>query len=416
MALPPLRAGWRWLPLLLLLSARLPAAELSLTEAIGLALEGQPRLAALEQAAIAAREGAVAEAQLPDPRLRLGLNDVPVSGADAFSLDRDGMTMATVGLMQEMVRRDKREAAAARLRAEAGRFQAEGAATALAIRREVALAWADVFAAERRAELYGRLADELAAQRGIAGEQLSTGAGATELFQLEALRSMAQHQRLAAEGELRRARAELGRWIGEAANRPLPVRAPEARALLAADESGLDEHPQLKSSRQAEEVSRQALQEARAARRPDWSWEVMYGRRPQDGADLVSLQVYVALPWDRPQRQDRRVAQQHAELARAQAQTEDLRRQLAFEQAAAKADWQAVQAQEHEHRQGLLPAARARLEAAQAAYSAGLAPLASVWEARRAQVEAELAHWSIIAEQLRAAARLAYFQTEENRP
>ena len=45
-----------------------------------------PQLAGAEYAATAARERGIASSQLPDPVLRLGLDNVPVNGADAWSL------------------------------------------------------------------------------------------------------------------------------------------------------------------------------------------------------------------------------------------------------------------------------------------------------------------------------------------
>ena len=43
--------------------------------------------------AAAAREMSVAAGELPDPKLIGGFENVPTEGADAWSLDRDFMTM-----------------------------------------------------------------------------------------------------------------------------------------------------------------------------------------------------------------------------------------------------------------------------------------------------------------------------------
>lgn len=40
--------------------------------------------------------------QLPDPQLALDLEDIPITGADRFRLDRDEMTMLNVGIMQDV--------------------------------------------------------------------------------------------------------------------------------------------------------------------------------------------------------------------------------------------------------------------------------------------------------------------------
>ncbi|MBK7549914.1 MAG: hypothetical protein IPI20_19900 [Rhodoferax sp.] len=57
--------------------------------------------------------------QLPDPVLKLGINNLPINGEDRFSLTRDFMTMRSVGVMQEFTREDKRRARTLRFEREA---------------------------------------------------------------------------------------------------------------------------------------------------------------------------------------------------------------------------------------------------------------------------------------------------------
>ena len=51
--------------------------------------------------------------------LTAGINNMPINGADAFSLNDDFMTMRSVGLSRELTRHDKRSARAARYMREA---------------------------------------------------------------------------------------------------------------------------------------------------------------------------------------------------------------------------------------------------------------------------------------------------------
>ena len=57
----------------------------------------------------AAREMVVPAGELPDPKLKVGVENVPTEGADAWSLTRDFMTMSKIGLMQEFPRAEKRQ-------------------------------------------------------------------------------------------------------------------------------------------------------------------------------------------------------------------------------------------------------------------------------------------------------------------
>ena len=74
-------------------------------------------MSASDAAARGAREMAVAAGQLPDPVLRAGVDNLPVNGPDAWSLDRDFMTMRRIGVMQEYVSSAKRAATAGARRA-----------------------------------------------------------------------------------------------------------------------------------------------------------------------------------------------------------------------------------------------------------------------------------------------------------
>jgi len=76
-------------------------APLGLADAQRIAVERSRLLAAQDASIVASREMAAAAGQLPDPVLKLGIDNLPVDGADRFSLNRDFMTMRRIGVMQE---------------------------------------------------------------------------------------------------------------------------------------------------------------------------------------------------------------------------------------------------------------------------------------------------------------------------
>lgn len=401
-----LLSGW-----LLLASFSLHAAQsLTLEDAIRLAVHNQPLLQSLDSAAAAAREAAVAEGQLPDPRLQFGVQNLPINRGEALDFSRDDMTMTTIGIMQEVIPQPKREAASRILQAEAGRYRAEQSMVARSVQRDVALAWFDVFESQQKTRIYRQLADELAAQRSVTLARISTGAPASGVLALDSQLSMTRDSLIAAQRDEKLARARLARWVGEASTWPLPQQMPELPEIPAGAQAAalLEQHPELESARQAEQVAAAQIERARAEQALDWRWEAGYGRRRSDLSDMVSFQVAVDLPWDRANRQDRRTAEKQLLEARARQLTEDRRRELAAALEVARAELEAAQAREDEHQQTLIPAAAARLELARAGYEAGKIALNEVWEARRATLEVEIAHWRILADRARAAVRLGY--------
>lgn len=386
------------------------AAPLTLDDVARLALENQPNLDALTHAGNAAREASIAESRLPDPQLKFGVQNVPVNGEGAYRLNSEDMTMVTVGVMQEVVRQPVRTAAANRTRAEGEQWDAERVAEGWRIVRDAQLAWVDALDAARRAALLQRMAQELAAEREVAVKRLPSGAtDAREVFQLEAMLAMTNDKRLAAENIARKAKAQLSRWIGAPAFRPLPDEFPEPRFIASgtADDQ-IRNHPQLAALRKAEDAARFEAERARAELTPNWTWELMYGKRQDNRSDLATLQFSLPINWNRANRQDRRLAEKSALSDRAHSVTLDRERELNAELVAALADRDTAQAREHEHIERLIPAAQGRLESARAGYAAGKLPLSAVWEARRGALDVEIEHWMIRADLLRAALRLEY--------
>ena len=81
---------------------------LTFDQALRVAQDRSRQLVAQDYAAASAREMAVAAAQLPDPMLTAGINNLPINGPDKFSLTRDFMTMRSLGVVQEFTRDEKR--------------------------------------------------------------------------------------------------------------------------------------------------------------------------------------------------------------------------------------------------------------------------------------------------------------------
>ena len=88
------------------------ADPLTLAQAQRIAVDRSQQLVAQDALSNAAREQAVAAGQLPDPVLKLGIDNLPINGSDRFSLTSDFMTQRRIGVMQEIPRSEKRQLAA----------------------------------------------------------------------------------------------------------------------------------------------------------------------------------------------------------------------------------------------------------------------------------------------------------------
>ena len=149
---------------------RIELAALSLDEALRLASDQSPQLAAQRFAITAAEQATLSARQLPDPKLFFGIDNLPVTTSDAFSLTQDFMTMRKIGVTQDFPRAEKRELKGKLAERVAAREQAMLVDARAAVRRDVASAWVERYFAERMAGR-GRYAD----RRGTAAERRHAG-------------------------------------------------------------------------------------------------------------------------------------------------------------------------------------------------------------------------------------------------
>lgn len=402
------------------MAASFPAAAsppgLSLYEAVRLATARAPLLDARRAELSAAREEAARAGALPDPMLMAGIDNLPVTGADAFDDRVDMMTMKRLGLRQELPARAKRAArrtlAERRIDDALAAFEAER----LSLRRAAAEAWIGAWTAQRELaslqslRAQGALAADLARARMAGGAESVAAALATRSWLLEL-----DNRIEAARATQAVAEAELQRWVGASAaagSAPdfdtLPV--PRERLLASLESSG----PLLRAAAEVETAAA-AIDLARAERRPDWSIAAAYGRREAGRADMLMLEVGIGLPLFPGGRQDRGIAAREADYQAALAIRDDLRRQATAQVRVDIARWEGLKRQVELDRRALLPLARDRSATALAAYrgGGGLQP----WlDARRDELDLQLAHVARLGELGRAWAALAFLLPGEDQP
>jgi len=372
---------------LLLFAAVVPAqAQLSLPDAQRRAVERSRQIAAQDAAVAASREMAVAAAQLPDPVLKLGVDNLPVNGPDRFSVTRDFMTMRRIGLMQELTREKKRELRGQKFEREADKSAAEKDGAIAAIQRDSALAWLERYYAEAMAAVLAEQAQQVRAEI-VAAEGAYRGGRASQADVFAAHTTLAALEERASEyaSRIRVAKANLARWMGDGADQPLasPPAMDAVRLDTGALETHLSSHPEIVVLAQQEQIAATEARIAQAARTPDWTVELAYQQRGPEFSNMVSVGVSVPLPWDRANRQDREIASKLAMAEQARAQREEMLRAHVGEVRAMLEEWQNKRERLTRYERDLTPLARERTKAALAGYQGGKASIGDLLMARR---------------------------------
>jgi outer membrane protein TolC len=388
---------------------------LSLTETLQLAKTRSRGLAAQQSAISAAEEMSVSARQLPDPVLRLGVENLPVQGADRFSLTQDFMTMRRIGVTQEFTREEKRRLRGERGEREAERERASLHALTANVERDAATAWIDRYYAERLVSVLQKVDQDAqtlidaaaAAYRGGRGSQADVLAARAALVNLQDRREQLERQ-------ARTAGYALARWLGPDADRTLGA-APNISALRLDVErldQALQHHPQLGVLKQQASIAESEVRLARAGKRPDWSVEVAYQQRGPAFDNMVSVGVSLPLPLFQGNRQDRDIAAKLARADQAQAQYEDALQAHTAEVRAMVAEWQTGLARLKRIEAERIPVAGQRAEAALAAYRGGTGTLSAVLEARLNERETQIQAFQLANEASRAWAQLNFLVPE----
>jgi outer membrane protein, heavy metal efflux system len=392
---------------------------LGFQEALQVAEQRSARIAAQEAAVGAVIEQVARARELPDPKLRLGLDNVPVSNPDAFSLTRDFMTMRRIGYMQDVPNAEKRRARGERADREQSVESATLAAQRTQVRQDTALAWLELYYAERSLQAATRLQQALRLEAETTGPAVSGGRmSPANAVAARAAAETVQDRILEQQRGIARARATFGALVGEAAERPLAKR-PDIDTLSHAPHrlvADIDAHPDQRVFAQREALAQSEVALAASTRKSDWSWEVSFGQREPRFSNMVSVLVSMDLPLWKGQRQDRDVAARLKQLEQARAMREDARRMHEAEVRMLVADWSYAGERVTQFEKKVLPLTRERSELALAAYRGGRGELSNVLEARRAETEVELSRLSAELERARAWARLNFLFDHEVKP
>ena len=332
--------------------------------------------------------------QLPDPKLKFGIENVPVQGSNDRRFTREGMTMQRVGIMQSYVSQQKRERKAQTLQAQARGVLAKADAVRAALQRDTAQAWLELALAQQGLKTAERLVNETARQLTV--QKASVGAGSANPDSVLALRmtlSAMSDKATLARRDVQLAQSRLLQLTGQQVE---DVQGPLPRyQRLPADVSQLEEaiarHPEVEAARREAETAKARSAQSAVAAIPDVDVEVFYAHRAEGYDDMAGVMFTVDLPLFQSGRQDKDYA---AELSRSLQAVDELtliKREHIAQVQSLVAQYQAAQTLWQRQRDEVLPLQHQRLAVLNAQYRSGQSELPALLEARRSVLDSELA-------------------------
>ncbi len=415
----PVRSRLPWLLLLAAVGAQASDSVLTLEDAVAIAVRNAPQVAAGQAAVDEAQAMTAGAGRLPDPELVAGVENLPISGADAYSLGNDFMTMRKVGVMQSFPSARKRQAQRLQAQASVAVARSEAMQARLQTAQAVADAWISVHAAETELQGLQELKPTLDLQAGAAHAAVNAGR-ATVYDAVSAQGAVADldDRVLQARRDAATARAELRRWVGEAAGAtlaPAPMfdQLPSGRAQIL---ETLHHHAELKTYDSRIAAARLDVAMARAEKHPDWSAELDYGRRGAAYPDMVSMEFRVTLPLWPHFRQDPVIRERQAAVTRLEADRDAALQMHTVEVTQMLENWEAARGRLELYERVRLPLARRRTELALAGFQAGRIDLRSALMSFTDEIELRRAHAELLGSVGHAWAYLSYMSISGDAP
>lgn len=403
-----------------LFAAPVMADELSLAEAEGIALQSDPMLNLIDANAQALDEAAIADGQLPDPKLKFSLFNFPT---DTFSRTQEPITQLRFGLQQTIPRGDTLSLKSKRTSSKASSVRAKNNDEELKLRSDVRKYWFETWywikaeqIVKKDIDLFKQLVDITESQY-AAGKQNQQDVLRAELemgLLDDRLTHIQQQQEVS--------RAELSKWIGSEALRNLPAELPVLQKIpsRAEVEASLPTHPALRIFRSKIDMNRHSVAIAREAYKPAYTFGVDYGVRDgnnPDGSersDFLAATVVLDLPIFTDKRQDRRLASAQRRASAAQLELDDKYRAMQSMLARDHVTWTKLSQRLDRYRNTLVGQAESNSEASLLAYQNDATDFSTLMRAKITELNTHLKALRIHTDYAKAHARLLYLAGEQS--
>ncbi|MHB1099519.1 MAG: TolC family protein, partial [Burkholderiales bacterium] len=213
--------------------------------------------------------------------------------------------------------------------------------------------------------------------------------------------------------DLAKSRAELRRFIGQAADEPLTGIPPQLDIDPDRLRMHLHHHPDIAIFDSLTRKTEAEVREAEAAKESDWGVAVAYQRRSPLYSDMVSVQFTFDLPIFPETRQDPRIAAKKEELGKISAEKAAMLRDHIAEFEKDLADYTATSHQLDRIKNTWLPLAREKYVLRLNSYRAGKTEIGEVVNARQEWIEQRLKAIDLKKQTEQAAARLRFAYGED---
>jgi len=399
---------------ILITSAAYAEPLLTVERAIETALAHDALIQVYQSQRDAYKEQSVAEDTLPDPKIKLGLMNVPT---DTYKFNQEPMTQVQLGIQQMFPRGDSLEIKSQRATSQSNAQQAKVNNQKRTIKNDVRETWLEHFYwlnAEQVVIENKRLFNKL-----VSVTQQQYAAGRQE--QQDVIRSelelgMLDDKELNIRTQLQITKAKLSKLIGQDISAfKLSTDIPEFNLNRKLSTNG---HPMLHMENAKVSMNQNNVDLAKQSFKPSWMLDVTYGKRETSAlgverADFLSAMVVFDLPLFTADKQDKKVAASKYRLNSALNQQEERKRELNRMLQVNLEKEKNLSLRVTKYQQALVPKAKENTSAAMFAYQSGRGAFAALMRAQITELETQLSALRLTVEHKKSQAKLLYLAGEE---
>jgi outer membrane protein TolC len=387
---------------------------LTLEAAEHYALQSDPAVIASQSRAVALQDQAIADGQLPDPKLGLGVYNLPLND---FSVSREPTTQLRSKIQQSFPRGHTLHYQQKRTEWLSKAETAQADVTEREIQRDLRQTFFELYYQKQAAAVVARSRDFFQNLVEITRAHFATGRVSQQnVLQAQLELSRLDEKATHIDGNIEEQQGHLTRWLGDNAWQPIDPVFPALPGLPPLDElrDALKKHPAIQTASAKVEANQQMIKAAREQYKPGWNVGLEYRKRfgdDPDGSnrdDMMAAMVTVDLPLFTEKRQDKRLtaSRQNTEAAiqLREQRLRELRRTLETDYA----QWKRLSAQETLYQERLVPEASDSAAAALNAYQSGTSEFDILMRARITELDIKLNDLRVRVDRAKAQARLLY--------
>lgn len=397
---------------------------LSLTEAENIALQADPLVESHRANARAWRDDAVADNQLPDPKLRFGIYNLSL---DTFDVSQEPTTQLRMGVQQAFPRGDSLDLKQKKSEWNATAETARAEVAQRKLVRDVRETFLDLYyqveagrIIKASRKLFSQLVD-------ITEAHYASGkANQQDVLRAELELSRLDDRSIKIQSKEDESRARLAQWLNEKAWQEIDEAFPMLPDL--AEKAEIDEdislivtrHPAIRAETAKVEASKQDVAIAHQQYKPGWGLGIEYRKRfgenqnGSDREDMMAAMFTMDIPLFTENRQDRRVVANEEKTNAVRFSRDDKLRALKKIYDSNRARLIRLDQRHYKYKTDLLKSARNNADAALKSYRSGVTEFTNLMRAHITELDVKLSDLRIRVDRAVAKTQLIYVVGEQS--